>query len=44
VPVYRYSLKLLCTIDLGLFRGEGFKWSRDQINRGEDGESDGDEA
>lgn len=28
VPVYRYSLKLLTTIDLGLFRGEGFRWSR----------------
>ena len=27
-PVYRYSLKLLTTLDLGLFRGEGFRWSR----------------
>jgi hypothetical protein len=28
VPVYRYSLKLLATIDLGVFRGEGFRWDR----------------
>lgn len=28
-PVYRYTLKLLTVIDLGLFRGEGFKWSRE---------------
>lgn len=28
VPVYRYSLKLLTTIDLGVFRGEGFRWTR----------------
>lgn len=28
VPVYRYSLKLLTTIDLGVFRGEGFRWAR----------------
>lgn len=27
-PVYRYSLKLLTTIDLGVFRGEGFRWTR----------------
>jgi hypothetical protein len=27
-PVYRYSLKLLTTIDLGVFRGEGFRWQR----------------
>jgi hypothetical protein len=27
-PVYRYSLKLLHTIDLGVFRGEGFRWTR----------------
>lgn len=27
-PVYRYSLKHICTIDLGLFRGEGFRWER----------------
>ena len=28
VPLYRYSLKLLTTIDLGMFRGEGFRWAR----------------
>lgn len=28
VPVYRYSLKLLTTIDLGVFRGEAFRWDR----------------
>lgn len=27
-PTYRYSLKLLTTIDLGVFRGEGFRWTR----------------
>ena len=28
VPVYRFTLKLLTTIDLGVFRGEGFRWTR----------------
>lgn len=28
VPVYRYSLKLLTTIDLGAINGEGFRWTR----------------
>lgn len=27
-PVYRYSLKLITTIDLGAISGEGFRWSR----------------
>jgi hypothetical protein len=27
-PVYRYTLKLITVIDLGVFRGEGFRWSR----------------
>lgn len=28
-PVYRFSLKHVCTLDLGVFRGHGFKWTRD---------------
>jgi hypothetical protein len=28
VPVYRYTLKLLTIIDLGVFRGDGFRWTR----------------
>lgn len=27
-PVYRYKLELITTIDLGLFSGEGFRWTR----------------